>query len=104
MADGHLGSASLGKTEYATQVLRDTEATGTSFKVTGGDYAIWVVGHAGGTWTLEMDNAAGGWASTEVALTDEVVNSIWLAERRYRLTGGTVGARAWIQRMGRLRP
>ncbi len=84
--------------DQARQILLATQATGRSFQFAAGTYHVWVNGHAGGTWVLQMDDGESGWIDTAVTFGGDEISRVNLLERSHRLTGGTTGATAWIQR------
>ena len=90
------------------QILDITEATGSVFMVRGGaptfsgpqdllsaQIVIMDI-HAGGTWNLEVRVPDGNWVPTGIELTSIDVHDFRSSgELEFRLTGGTVGARAY---------
>ena len=54
--------------------------------------------HTGGTWKLQMQFPDGVWVDTAISFTAVGIESglVFIRGRKYRLTGGTVGAKGWI--------
>ena len=81
-------------------ILSDTQTTSDTHEAAGGRYSgtVFLTGHAGGTWTLQAESPDGDWIATNVTFTADGIQSNIIFEEgvRYRLTGGTVGAKAWI--------
>ena len=83
------------------QILADTQTTSDEYHAGGNRYSATVIltNHAGGTWTLEVEAPDGTWVDPEsVQFTKNDVFSNVIFERglNYRLTGGSVGATAWV--------
>ena len=77
------------------RVLAITETTSEPFRLAGGIGMVQVSSHSGGTWTLEIEDPDGDWGSTGETWTANGIRAFWSTwEARYRLTGGTVGAKA----------
>ena len=82
------------------QILSATQATSDEFPAGGNRYSatVMLTAHAGGTWTLQVEAPDGTWIDTNVTLTANDIFSDVIFERglKYRLTGGSVGAKAWV--------
>ena len=83
------------------QILANTEATSDVFKLDpGGHYQLIVTEHAGGVWQLEgRISKDHDWISvgSDGEFTGDGIKSMFLnGEMEWRLTGGTVGAEAYI--------
>lgn len=83
------------------QVLEDTDGMSTPHRASGNLlYAtVEVSPHNGGTWTLEFEDPDGTWVSTGVTFTEAGIRSDlgFAAGVRYRLNGGDVGAKGYIE-------
>ncbi len=89
------------------QILHSTQTTGPEFETSGGLVFAILSGHAGGTWTLEVATPNGDWVDAGgpagVEFTEDGIVSFYSAGGvRYRLTGGTQGAEAWVPTFARL--
>ena len=82
------------------QILYDTQTTSDEFSSAGGLYwsTVAISPHAGGTWTLEWQDPDGTWVTTGQTFTEAAIKSTLGLEGgvRYRLTGGTAGAKGYI--------
>lgn len=79
------------------QILLDSQATGEEFKPIGGPMVILLSGHVGGTWTLQIETPNGVWQDTAITFAANGDQGFRLSpELTYRLTGGTIGAEAWL--------
>lgn len=78
------------------QVLHATQTTSDVWTSTGAGDII-LDSHAGGTWTLQVESPGGNWIDTDVTWTDDGIKTTFKQTQglRYRITGGTAGARAW---------
>ena len=90
------------------QILETTQATGSVFMVRGGAptfsgpqdllsrQQVLLDTHAGGVWTLQVKSPGDVWIDTDIAFSDMGVKAFWGSpELEYRLSGGTVGTRAY---------
>ena len=86
------------------KILEASETTGREFSVPSGERVqIAVEDHAGGTITLQYKSLKGTntWQDITgdggVTFTDDGVKTFWSSPAlTYRLSGGTVGAQAWL--------
>lgn len=84
------------------QILTETQTTSDTFSLRGGPVFILLSDHAGGTWTLEIQNPDGDWVDIGegaggVSFDDNgLVYFYGMPWMSYRLTGGDDGAKAWI--------
>ena len=79
------------------KILDIAQVTGDVFKPIGGPSVILLSGHTGGTWTLQVENPNGIWQDTAISFTAVGDQGFRLSpELSYRLSGGTVGAEAWL--------
>ena len=85
------------------QVLEATETTSKPFTVYTPIAAILLADHAGGTWKLQVLKPGGDqdvetdWVDDEYTATDNGLKAIYtFPELLYRITGGDVGAEAWL--------
>ena len=82
--------------------LLETEATSREFSASGSRLVgtIILTAHAGGTWKLQAQAPDETWVDTNITFTDDDIYSDLAFEQnlKYRLTGGTTGAKAWISR------
>ena len=81
------------------KILESTAATSDAFGSPGTRVTLLIDTHAGGVWRMETLTPAGNWvAVTSADLLD--ASGEWNFWPRpggeYRLTGGTVGAQAWV--------
>ena len=83
-----------------TLILSDTQATSDEFPARGGKYfaSVAVSPHTGGTWTLQWQDPDGNWVTTGQTFTEAAIKSALGFEDgvKYRLHGGTVGAKGYI--------
>ena len=81
-----------------TQVLFATESESDPFNFPAdGAGKILLDGHQGGTWTLQIQSPLGNWLDTDITFSENGGSPDIIPFRlSYRLTGGTVGAQAWI--------
>ena len=88
----------MAKKFEAPQILEATETTGSLFGTLGGLYEVHLESHAGGVWVVEQRaRAAGAWIETDLTFDDDGVKGIYTTTAwEYRITGGTVGAIAYI--------
>ena len=79
-------------------ILSDVQTTSAEVGLEIGAYQAIVAGHAGGTWVTEYQPAAGEpWIDLDVDFDgDGVQRFVAVHAGRYRIRGGTVGAKAWI--------
>ena len=83
-------------------VLAATETTGSEFFVTEDRAFLLMEGHAGGEWTLQIKTPDDTWmdiadSSGGILFDDDGLQFFYgQAYLPYRLTGGTVGAQAWL--------
>ena len=80
-----------------TDILQNTETTGTPFRLDGGPYVAVMSGHAGGVWTLQFESPdetlTDRWTDLETTFAANGAQYCsFHAAWRYRITGGTVGA------------
>lgn len=83
------------------RVLGPTQTTSDEFAAPGGLAHLLLSGHSGGTWKLQVKDPDGTWVDldgdTGVTFDDDgMVTWYGTAHLMYRLTGGTVGAKAWM--------
>ena len=82
------------------QILSETQTTSDEYTAVGSsrDVTLILTGHAGGEWEFQIEAPDGTWVGTGVSFTANGVESgIVLARgQKYRLTGGTAGAKAWV--------
>ena len=80
------------------KILESTDATGKEFSTPGGVCLIQLENHAGSTWQLEaMKIDKTGWVEDQMTFDDDGLKAWWSAhEVIYRLTGGSVGAEAYL--------
>ena len=82
------------------QILSATQAGSDEFPAGGNRYSatVMLTAHAGGTWTLQVQAPDDTWINTNVTFTSNDIFSDVIFERglNYRLTGGSVGATAWV--------
>ena len=78
--------------------LKSTQTASDPFYLNGGDYFALLSDYTGTEiWLLEIENPDGDWIGTGVTFTNngiKVFKSTQLL--RYRLSGGDVGAKAWV--------
>ena len=85
-----------------TQILKATETTGSLFNHPGSKLvSIFLSDHAGGTWKLQKQNPDGDWVDLDGGLGVEFDSEgeqffYGTPLLFYRLTGGSVGAKAWL--------
>ena len=78
------------------QVLKATETTGTVWHSSGRDCSVAVTDHSGGTLTVEFQAPDGTWIGLDVTFIDDGIKDFTTVQGApYRITGGTVGAKAW---------
>ena len=79
------------------QVLSVGQSVGDVWTAGGGLGLIVLDSHAGGTWTLQIESPGGEWVATDVTFDDDGIKAGFVTAigLRYRLAGGTAGARAW---------
>ena len=80
------------------KILSADEAMGPAFKVpSGGAAQIIMVGHAGGTWMVELEAEDGTWVDGGLKIS---ASGAYLIEANpsssYRMNGGDEGAAAWV--------
>ena len=79
-----------------TLILDDNQTTSAEFSAAS-QFGFVIGGHAGGTWTAELETPDGDW----VVLNDSDYDrsGAWVAPGfpgvKLRFTGGTVGAKIW---------
>ena len=80
------------------QVLTATQTTSAEVELGSGAFQATVAGHAGGTWVTEYQPATGEpWIDLDLDFAgDGVQRFVTVRPGRYRIRGGTVGAKAWI--------
>ena len=79
------------------QVLSSIQSTSDEWTSNGQIGSLIVDSHAGGTWQLELRSPAGNWIATDITFMDVGAKDFrHPAGLRFRLTGGTAGAEAWI--------
>ena len=81
------------------KILESTETTGQPFRAAGGVLIIQLEEHAGGTWRLEARSVSNPtvWVEDEMTFTDDGRKAFYASpELDYRLTGGAVGAVAYL--------
>ena len=96
------------------QVLKEDQITGASFRIRTGNPTfigsqdipnichIQLRDHAGGTWTLQDQAPDESWDDTDIAFDANGIKSFHASpEIPYRITGGTVGAKAWCTNVWR---
>ena len=88
----------MAKKFEGTQILEATETTGSVFDTYGGLYEVHLEAHSGGVWTVEQRaRVAGAWIETDLTFDDDGVKAIFTTTAwEYRITGGTVGAIAYM--------
>ena len=81
------------------KILSDTQATSDTWIGSGKDGTIMLTGHNGGTWTLQAQAPNGVWIDTDVTFDDTGIKAAFVmtAAIKYRLTGGSAGAEAWVE-------
>ena len=80
------------------KVLGVADAESIKFPLPGVVGGVLVVGHAGGTWTLQVEDPEnpGTWIDTDITFTGNGLKSFdCFGFLSWRLAGGDVGARAW---------
>ena len=79
-------------------ILTDTQTTSAEVGLDPGTYQAIAADHAGGTWVTEYQPATGEpWIDLDVDFGgDGVQRFVAVRPGRYRIRGGTVGAKAWI--------
>ena len=78
-------------------ILEITETTGSMIIGFGGWYNVLLDTHKGGTWVLQQESPIGNWIDSDLTFDDSGTKIYLLsAAYQYRLTGGMVGAQAWI--------
>lgn len=79
------------------KVLDAAQTTSDVWISSGRNGIIILTGHAGGTWTLQIQAPDGTWVDTDVTFTANGVqtNFYTVPGFSYRLTGGSAGASAW---------
>ena len=79
------------------QILDAAQSTSDIWLFSGKDGVIVLTGHNGGTWTLQVEAPDGTWIDTDVTFTANGIMADFVTTPglRYRLTGGTSGAKAW---------
>lgn len=82
------------------QILTAAQAIGDEFDTTGNLAfgSIILSGHAGGTWTLQVQDPDDTWIDTDITWTSDGIKSGlgFARSLKYRLNGGSVGAKAWV--------
>ena len=79
------------------QVLTSTQTESDEFNFRSPGASILLSGHAGGIWTLQVKSPSGDWIDTDLTFDEDGGEPILvIAEESYRLTGGSVGAEAWV--------
>lgn len=85
------------------QILKPDQTTSDEFGPASGNllYGTCILtDHAGGTWTLQVQSPDGVWVTPGNPVTftkDDIYSNIRFArDLKYRLHGGTAGAKAWI--------
>ncbi len=84
-------------------LLENTEATSEEFTGLGIPMWIQIGSHAGGVWTLQAQDPDGNWEDLDGQTFDG--GGLWLIALTppgvpMRITGGTVGAKAWVYSNG----
>ena len=86
-----------------TKILASDQTTGGAFRAAAGAHIISLAGYSGSTaWTLqqkhpEQVSGADVWLDSNVTFTESGIKSVILSNAyEYRLTGGTVGASAYL--------
>ena len=82
-------------------ILASTQDTSDTFRTRGGISFLLLSGHAGGTWKLQVEDPDGVWVDVTgdqgVQFNDDGYQVFYAdSELTFRLTGGTVGAKAWL--------
>ena len=80
------------------KILESHEATGQEFSTPGGVSLIQLENHAGGEWQLESKKFSGdGWVQDQMTFDDNGLKA-WHTSSKltYRLTGGSMGAEAYL--------
>ena len=80
------------------KILESNEATGKEFSTPGGICLVQLENHAGGEWQLESKKFSGdGWVKDQMTFVDEGRKAWYTTyDSKYRLTGGDVGAEAYL--------
>lgn len=80
------------------QILDTTDATSSVFRATTAENLVLLLEHAGGTWKLEVQAPSGTWLPTDggsFTVSGDFIVEVAMG-LKYRLSGGTVGAKAWV--------
>ena len=82
------------------QILAAAQTTSGEFPAPTSLMAVELTGHAGGTWTLQVEGLDDVWYDVaDIEFTDNGIFFVrTIPGRNYRLTGGTAGAQAWAGR------
>ena len=79
------------------QILNETQDTSYEFYLPTGTQGILVTDHAGGTWILQCSIDGSDWIDTDLDTDSDGLGSFQaFATLRYRLSGGTMGAKAYV--------
>ena len=80
------------------QVLHPTQSTSDTWVASGKDGTMMLTAHSGGVWSLQAQAPDGTWVDTGITFTANGIKAAFVmtAELRFRLHGGTAGAKAWV--------
>ena len=80
------------------RILESNQTTSAEVTLGSGVYQVIVASHAGGTWVTEYQPETGEpWIDLDLDFTgDGVQRFVAVHTGRYRVRGGTAGAKAWI--------
>ena len=78
------------------QVLKSDQDVSDEFNFISAAATILLSGHAGGTWTLEVQSPSGVWVPTDLTFAEDGGETIFTVPLLYRIMGGDMGAEAWV--------
>lgn len=85
--------------EAWNNIIDTTDATGDDFYAQAEIIIVKVDVHTGGTWTLQSRSPDGVYVDLDITFTDVGEKALHAAVGgRYRLNGGSVGAKAFVAR------
>ena len=88
----------MASSKYMKQILSITQTISEEFQLPGGNSFITLAVHSGGTWKLQMKTPDDEWIAFDDVIFAAAGQKAFVSVfgPMYRVTGGTVGAKAWI--------